>query len=118
MKLRKLKPVTAASVIATKRGTASAKSNAPVRKSAPAVPFKLFAPMANNVFVVGSFNDWKMAATPLKALSGGVWNCKLNLAPGRYEYLFVVDGQWRADPTAPECVPNPFGGVNSIISVS
>lgn len=39
------------------------------------------------------------------------------LAPGTYEYLFVVDGQWTPDPSALEVVPNPFGGCNSILKV-
>jgi len=38
--------------------------------------------------------------------------------PGRYEYLFVVDGQWLPDPNAKESVANPFGGRNSVLRVS
>ncbi|MBI3875935.1 MAG: glycoside hydrolase family 13, partial [Verrucomicrobia bacterium] len=39
------------------------------------------------------------------------------LAPGRYEYLFVVDGRWLSDPGADEAVPNRFGGWNSVREV-
>jgi hypothetical protein len=42
----------------------------------------------------------------------------LAVQPGRHEYLFVVDGQWVPDPKAPETVPNPFGGRNSVLVVS
>lgn len=48
---------------------------------------------------------------------GGKWVKELALPPGRYEYLFVVDGVWVADSAAPESVPNPHGGVNSVIVV-
>ena len=37
---------------------------------------------------------------------------------GRYEYLFVVDGQWLPDPNARESVQNPYGGTNSVLTVS
>jgi len=30
----------------------------------------------------------------------------------------VVDGKWIPDPLAPESVPNPFGGRNSILHVA
>jgi 1,4-alpha-glucan branching enzyme len=81
------------------------------------VALKLVAPAAREVCVAGTFNDWKTDATPLKAAVSGEWRGELKLSPGRYEYLFVVDGQWRPDPAANESTPNPFGGVNSVVSV-
>jgi 1,4-alpha-glucan branching enzyme len=30
--------------------------------------------------------------------SNGVWHAKLDLAPGRHLYKFVIDGAWCADP--------------------
>ena len=91
-------------------------------KPAPAakengVPIQFIAPTAKDVCVVGTFNDWQASATPLKPGTGGVWMGELKLKPGRYEYLFVVDGKWMPDPAAPESAPNPFGGLNSVVSV-
>jgi len=40
------------------------------------------------------------------------------LTPGRYEYRFLVDGQWRNDPECAECVANPFGSENCVIHVN
>jgi len=37
--------------------------------------------------------------------------------PGRYEYRFVVDGQWRDDPACTERVPNGFGSENCVLRV-
>lgn len=82
------------------------------------VTFSLVRPDARAVFVAGNFNRWEPTSTPLKAAGGGRWSVELDLAPGAYEYRFVVDGQWIADPTASESVPNPFAGVNSVLRVN
>ena len=82
------------------------------------VAIELVEPAARQVFVAGSFNDWKPETTPLVRLGNGRWKGALSLGPGRHEYLFVVDGQWRPDPNARESVENPFGGRNSVITVS
>jgi 1,4-alpha-glucan branching enzyme len=75
------------------------------------------APLAKAVCVAGSFNDWKVGATPLKPARGGEWLGRIRLTAGRHEYLFVVDGHWLPDPAARESVPNAFGGLNSVISI-
>lgn len=82
-----------------------------------AVALKLVAPAARQVCVAGSFNNWHAGAAPLQR-HGGEWVGEIRVAPGRYEYLFVVDGQWLPDPSAHEQVPNPFGGFNSLLSVT
>jgi len=41
----------------------------------------------------------------------------LHLAPGTYQYRYVVDGEWRADPANPRFVPGPVGGRNSLLVV-
>ena len=82
------------------------------------VSLELVEPAAQQVYVAGSFNNWKPDTTPLAALGNGRWKGDLKLGPGRYEYLFVVDGQWRPDPNARETVQNPFGGRNSVVMVS
>lgn len=50
-------------------------------------------------------------------LDEGHWAKELALSPGRYEYRLVVDEHWMADPLAQETAPNPFGGVNSVLTV-
>ena len=47
----------------------------------------------------------------------GLWTRDLSLLPGRYEYSLVVDGHWKPDPSCPEKVDNPFGGLNSVLVV-
>ncbi len=82
------------------------------------VSFEIIQPDAKNVYVAGSFNEWKPEMAPLVPLGNGRWVGDLTLKPGRHEYLFVVDGQWMPDPNAKESVQNPFGGRNSILGVS
>ncbi len=72
---------------------------------------------AKEVCIAGSFNDWHPAATPLVSLGEGKWAKELTLPPGRYEYRFVVDGQWVDDPNAKESVPNLHGSVNAVLVV-
>ena len=80
--------------------------------------FILDAPHATAVAVAGSFNDWADDARRLKRGTDGVWETTLLLPPGRYEYRFVVDGEWRDDPGCPERVPNGHGSENCILIVA
>ncbi|MGA3268938.1 MAG: glycogen-binding domain-containing protein [Verrucomicrobiota bacterium] len=77
--------------------------------------FGLYAPEAQAVFVAGSFNGWQPSAMPLQKQDDGRWVVELVLEPGRYEYRFVVDGQWTDDPLSPAYVSNPFGGLNCVL---
>jgi hypothetical protein len=89
----------------------------PVKAAKPRAHLELIRPEAKTVCVAGSFNDWNPARTPLTRQNDGKWVGDLSVT-GRHEYLFVVDGQWVPDPNAKESVQNPFGGRNSVLSVS
>ena len=69
------------------------------------------------VSIAGSFNDWQPSATPMVAVGDGLWVKELSLPPGRYEYRFVVNGQWVDDPNAKETAPNPHGGMNAVLTI-
>lgn len=75
-------------------------------------------PTARAVAIAGTFNEWRPAATQMIAVGQGRWHKELVLPPGTYEYLFVAEGKWIPDPKAKATVPNPFGGVNSLLTVS
>ncbi|MGZ8458781.1 MAG: isoamylase early set domain-containing protein, partial [Gemmatirosa sp.] len=81
--------------------------------------FMIVAPNARQVSLVGDFNDWDQASTPLlKVAANGVWTAEVKLPPGRYAYAFLVDGQrWIADPTAPPAVGDDFGRPSSVVTV-
>jgi 1,4-alpha-glucan branching enzyme len=98
---------------------AATRPAAPVRRAAPRstdkqAQFLLRRPEATSVAVAGTFNGWDPKRTPLRKNGDGTWATALKLAPGRYEYRFVVDGEWLSDPAAEERVPNAFGSTNSV----
>jgi 1,4-alpha-glucan branching enzyme len=81
------------------------------------VRFTLQSALARHVCLAGDFNQWNPTALPLKRGKKGNWSTEIPLAPGSYEYRFVVDGVWETDPAA-DSVPNPYGTRNSVIHVS
>jgi hypothetical protein len=91
------------------------------RDPAPTRPveLRLSAP-ASQVMVVGDFNDWDPAATPLRpGNEGGTWTVELRLAPGRYRYTFLIDGRrWVPDPAEPRAADDDFGAPTSVLTVS
>lgn len=105
------KPVTAAAL------EPDAKEAAPAPAKPGRIILQLVKPGAASVFVAGSFNEWNPGTTQLKPLGNGRWAGSAEAGPGRYEYLFVVDGNWIPDPDARESVANPFGGINSVLVV-
>ena len=80
------------------------------------VEFKLTAHEAKSVAVAGNFNGWSTKKTPLRK-EGDCWTTTVKLARGRYEYRFVVDGNWVSDPSGKESAANPFGSSNSVLSL-
>jgi len=82
------------------------------------VEFRLNLPGVRSATLAGSFNDWDLQRNPLSKDANGSWKATVLLAPGRYEYRFVIDGaQWFSDPGAKESVPNGFGSTNSVVVV-
>ncbi len=86
--------------------------------------FSCRAESATAVYLVGTFNDWDPLATPLVEANPGEWSVTLGLAPGTYEYKFVVDGVWCCEPgiddltfESEDSVPNTFSTKNRRIEV-
>lgn len=79
--------------------------------------FEYYAPLARKVHIAGTFNDWNPETTPLKKDQAGKWRTELSLPPGRYEYRYMVDGNWENDQRPVECVPNAFGSWNGVVTV-
>jgi predicted carbohydrate-binding protein with CBM48 len=94
-------------------------SNPQLPVSDTVVQFIVMAPRANAVSLVGDFNGWNSAATPMRPTARpGVWSVTLPLAEGRHLYAYIVNGsQWMADPTAPIASDDGFGHKNSVILV-
>ena len=57
------------------------------------VTFKVFAPEARSVYLVGDFNRWDPGTHPMRNKGQGKWQRALFLTPGRYGYGFLVNGR-------------------------
>jgi chromosome partitioning protein len=78
------------------------------------VTFTIEAPAAAHVQLAGDFNDWTPDCTEMEAV-GLVWKKTLKLAPGRYRYRYVIDGEWHRDPHNAVVEASPFGGEDSVL---
>jgi hypothetical protein len=87
------------------------------RETAP-VRFALVAPNAVSVTLVGDFNEWNPTSLPMRrSANGQTWEVEVGLAPGRYTYAFVVDGQLARDPSAAQSAHDDFGTPSSVLLV-
>ena len=78
----------------------------------------IMQPGARTVQVAGDFNGWNPAQTSLEQISDGAWAVTISLKPGRYAYMFLVDGRrWIADPFAAEQHDDGFGARNAVVEV-
>jgi len=74
----------------------------------------------HTVAIAGDFNGWNPQTNILVDPEGdGVWTGTLKLEPGRYEYMFVMDGEkWFPDPNALRYVKDGFGNKNAILEIN
>ncbi|MBN2169767.1 MAG: hypothetical protein JW819_00435 [Candidatus Krumholzibacteriota bacterium] len=87
----------------------------PVLAAAAEVTFQFTAPGAGRVEVAGTFNGW--SPTLMQKGEGDLWTFTLDLAPGEYQYKFVIDGAWREDPAAESYVDDGYGGRNGVFTM-
>ena len=84
------------------------------------VRFQLSAPNAEGLFLVGDFNNWDVAAHPMKQLKDGSFSLEIELPLGldcQFRYL-TNTGEWLNDPEADAYVPCSYAGVeNSLVKV-
>lgn len=112
--------VIAGAVSSNRDGRATAEQPTAAAKVLPVsdtiVKFVFFAPKAQQVSLVGDFNDWDVGKTPMiRSAHGGLWSVAVPLSAGRHVYAFVVDGSsWSADPSAPFAPDDGFGHANSV----
>ena len=78
------------------------------------------ASQVRSIAVVGDFNDWDPTRNLLADENNdGIWTVTLKLEPGRYEYMFILDGQkWVPDPSAYRYVSDGFGNKNAVLEIS
>jgi len=84
------------------------------------VTFTISGINANQIAVAGDFNSWNTGANQLEDPDGdGIWTGKMQLEPGRYEYMLVVDdGKWVTDPNAKVYADDGFGSKNAVLFIN
>lgn len=82
------------------------------------VNFFCDAPAAASVMLVGDFNGWNLAATPMRCMPDGRWMIGLELSHGHHQYQFIVDGEPKLDPKAAGVTRNERNQAVSLVAVS
>lgn len=81
------------------------------------VVFQYRSGSARTICVAADFNDWSTTSDCMSR-EHDLWVLRTLLAPGRYRYMFVVDGRrWLEDPEALFSEDSGFGQRNSILLV-
>ena len=65
--------------------------------------------------LAGDFNAWQPAR--MRKQKDGSFALTVPLAPGTYEYKFIVDGEWVVDGDNSTYAMNPYGTINSVAVV-
>ena len=68
-----------------------------------------------NVYVTGSFCDWKLFFL-MKKNEKGIYYLTLNLPKGNHKYKFKVDNQWKFNEKFPTC--NDSGYINNYLDTT
>ncbi|HMU10026.1 MAG TPA: hypothetical protein PKC54_08480 [Ferruginibacter sp.] len=68
---------------------------------------------ARKVMLAGSFTDWVNGALPMIKTDSG-WMANAKLAPGKYLYKFVIDGNWTLDRDNANVENDGLGNDNSV----
>ena len=119
MKIKTIKKPAAKKTVVKKSAKKCADKKCAVKKAATkSVTFTVHADKGKAVYVAGEFNKWsptakKMAYKP----KSGIYSTTMKLAAGTYQYKFVIDGIWCADPENVNAVANDQGTFNSVIEV-
>ena len=93
-------------------------ANAAVDAKTTQVVFRLRYSRAQQVFLVGPFNNWSTTATPMHRLSDDRWEASVNLVSGCYAYCyFVIDESWFDDAETAHRSPTAVLNSGSLIHV-
>jgi chromosome partitioning protein len=89
-----------------------------VRSTSQGVLFVQPASLGATVAVAGTFNNWSPTAHVMHLNAElGVLELCIQIPAGTHQYRLVVDGHWTADPHNASAEVNPFGELNSVVTV-
>ncbi|MBN1766315.1 MAG: alpha amylase C-terminal domain-containing protein [Sedimentisphaerales bacterium] len=73
--------------------------------------FRVWAPNAPSISVVGSFNGWNANSNPLADEGDGLWSADVTGAEILDQYKYYIDGLWKTDPRARDVVSSVGNGI-------
>ena len=92
----------------------AAKKCATKKPALKSVTFTVHAEAGQDVRLAGSFTDWETKAKKMTfKKTNGVYSATVKLAPGEYQYKFIIGDKWTTDDQNAEFVPNDKGTFNS-----
>lgn len=80
------------------------------------VTFK-FKTEAESLALVGDFNNWNEASTPMKKAKDGTFSVSVEMESGReQQFRYLADGRkWLNDDAADKYVTTALGSENSVV---
>ena len=98
---------------------AAAAKKASAKPKTERVVLTVQADPGSTVYLAGSFNDWNPNGLLMQDKDGnGLYSVSVTLAPGIYEYKFVINGIWTLDPDPDrDWTQNGLGTLNSVLRV-
>ena len=85
-------------------------------KQSVAFTFDPKGKLYKTVAVKGQMNDWN-TKKGVMLFEKGIWHLSLDMVPGQYQYVFVVDSKEMPDPANPSKIDNNMGGFNSLVTL-
>lgn len=82
------------------------------------INFLCIAPEAQEVCVIGDFNEWNGDSHAMNRQFDGSWSTQIDLHHGHHRYQFLIDGKPSLDPSANGVVRNEQNQRVSLIAVS
>ena len=71
---------------------------------------------ADRIHLVGDFNQWQEATTPMEQDRDGVWRAIVDLPKGSScQFRYLIDGQWKTDYHADGFAQSAYGAENSVV---
>ena len=71
-----------------------------------------------DVFIAGSFNDWKKDEWKMEYSENGTFVFQIKLNSGKYYYKYFIDNEWVLDPGNPTKELDENGNLNSVLIVT
>jgi hypothetical protein len=86
--------------------------------TAGALSFRLYRPEASSVELAGCFTGWLDRPIRMSAEGDGWWSARVELAPGDYEFRYLVDRRdWQTDYAASGVRRDDLAGWMSLLHV-